>query len=92
MLYEHALMLRYTTLLVLFNMSFSLVNNFLCVLRCLLIHFRSQSLSTVNYQQCILGNDPVQIWQTDTNVSKEPTASDKTAVFISTGVRVSDLA
>jgi len=65
-LYEHAIMLRFTSLLVLFNMSFSLVNDFLCFLRCLLIHFRSQSLSTVIYQQRILGNDPVQSWQIPT--------------------------
>lgn len=50
------------------------------------------SKSTVIYQQYILGNDPVQSWQTDANVSEEPTASDNTTVFISTGVRASDLA
>ena len=65
-LYEHVSMLRYTTLPVLFNTSFSLVNDFLCFLRCLLIHFLSQSLITVIYQQCILGNDPVQSWQIPT--------------------------
>jgi hypothetical protein len=77
---------------VLFSLSFSFLNDFVCLWGCSLYHFPCQSLSTVNVHQCSFGNGPVQSWQADTNVSEERTASDNTAVFISTDLRVVDLA
>jgi hypothetical protein len=77
---------------VLFSLSFSFLNDFVCFWGCSLNHFRCQSLSTVNVHQCSFGNDPVQSWQADTNISEERTASDNTAVFISTDLRLVDLA